>query len=276
LLAVNRVLLFGLLLAASPVLPEAAASDRTQLERIAKLIFQNECAAKEACLTSWNKGEEFASLGIGHFIWYPQGTPESDKHFSESFPRLIRFMRQQGVEMSPWIQANKGCPWPNQKAFENEQKTQKMTELRLFLIKTMPFQADFMQKRLKSALPLMLATVQERQRSHIRQQFDRVTAAPMGMYALMDYVNFKGEGVNPKERYSGQGWGLLQALAEMRGESSGIAAITEFARSTNMLLTRRVALSPPERHESRWLAGWRKRIRTYVIESRSAYVVPLE
>jgi len=276
LLAVNRVLLFGLLLATFPHPLEAAASDRVQLEHIAKLIFQNECAAKEVCLTSWNKGEEFASLGIGHFIWYPQCTPESGKHFSESFPSLIHFMRQQGVEVPSWIQANKGCPWPNQKVFENEQKTQKMTELRLFLIKTMPFQAYFMQKRLKSALPLMLAMVQERQRSHIRQQFDRVATAPMGMYALMDYVNFKGEGVNPKERYQGQGWGLLQALAEMRGKSSGIAAITEFARSSDMLLTQRVALSPPERHESRWLAGWRKRIRTYVTESRNAYIVPLE
>ncbi|MDQ6959084.1 MAG: hypothetical protein Q9M24_08250 [Mariprofundaceae bacterium] len=267
-LAVNRVvLLLGTLLAAFPVLPEAATQDQVQLERIAKLIFQNECAAKEACLTSWNKGEEFASLGIGHFIWYPQGTSENDKHFSESFPRLIRFMYEQGVEIPPWIQADKGCPWPNRKAFKNEQKTQKITELRLFLIKSMPFQASFMQKRLKDALPLMLATVQERQRSHIRQQFDRVATAPMGMYALMDYVNFKGEGVNPKERYRGHGWGLLQVLAEMHGELSGIAAITEFAHSADILLTRRVDLSPPERHESRWLAGWRKRIQTYITES---------
>jgi len=151
-----------------------------------------------------------------------------------------------------------------------------MIKFRRFLIKTMPFQADFIQKRLKSALPLMLTAVQERQRSHIRQQFDRVATAPMGMYALMDYVNFKGEGVNPKERYSGQGWGLLQVLAEMHGELPGIAATTEFARSAEMLLTRRVDLSPPERHESRWLAGWRKRIQTYVAESRNAYVVPLE
>jgi len=277
LLAVNRAALFlGLLLAAFLNLPEAAEPGRVQLKRIAHLIFQNECGGREVCLTSWNKGEEFASLGIGHFIWYPQGTPEPAKHFSESFPGLVRFMRQQGVDIPAWIQPDKGCPWPNRDAFESEQKSQKMRSFRQFLIKTMPFQAGFMQKRLKNALPLMLSRAPEDQRSHIRQQFDRVATAPMGMYALMDYVNFKGEGVNPKERYQGQGWGLLQALAEMRGESSGIAAITEFARSTNMLLTRRVALSPPERHESRWLAGWRKRIQTYVIESRNAHAVPLE
>jgi len=133
-----------------------------------------------------------------------------------------------------------------------------------------------MQKRLKNALPLMLSHVPEDQRSHIRQQFGRVANAPMGMYALMDYVNFKGEGVNPKERYGGQGWGVLQVLEDMHGSQAGVAAIAEFSRSADMRLTRRVALSPSERHESRWLAGWRKRIQTYVVESRNAHVVPLE
>jgi len=277
LLAVNRAALFlGLLLAAFPNLPEAAEPNPAQLERIAKLIFQNECDGREVCLTSWNKGEEFASLGIGHFIWYPQGTPESAKHFSESFPGLVRFMRRQGVEVPVWVQAGQGCPWPNRKVFKSAQKSNKMTKFRLFLIKTMPFQASFMQNRLKNALPLILAHVPEDQRSHIRQQFNRVAAAPMGMYALVDYVNFKGEGVNPKERYQGQGWGLLQVLTEMHGESSGMGAISEFSDTADMLLTRRVALSPPERHESRWLAGWKKRIGTYVMEGHRAEALPLE
>jgi len=244
-----------------------AGAESGQMDHIARLIFHNECNGREACLTSWNKGEEFASLGIGHFIWYPQGTPENNKHFSESFPGLIYFMRQQGVVIPAWIHADQGCPWQNRKVFENTQKIQKMTELRLFLIKTMPFQACFMQKRLKQALPLILVRVPEKRRNHIRQQFERVEAAPMGMYALMDYVNFKGEGTNPKERYQGHGWGLLQVLEHMQGTESGTAAIKEFAVTASRLLTRRVALSPPERHESRWLAGWRKRIHTYITES---------
>ena len=275
-LAVNRVLLFGLLLTAFPTLPEAAASDRTQLDRIAKLVFQNECAAKESCLTSWNKGEEFASLGIGHFIWYPADTPDSAKHFSESFPRLIHFMRQRDVEIPVWVKADQGCPWPNRDAFESKQKSKKMRSFRLFLIKTMSFQANFMQKRMKNALPLMLSTVPQDQRRHIRRQFERVANAPMGMYALVDYVNFKGEGVNPKESYQGQGWGLLQVLTAMHGQSSGITAIIEFSNTADMLLTRRVALSPPARHESRWLAGWKKRTGTYVTESRKVDLLPLE
>ena len=39
-------------------------------------IFANECASKRACLTSWNEGEDFPSLGIGHFIWYKQNQDE--------------------------------------------------------------------------------------------------------------------------------------------------------------------------------------------------------
>jgi len=263
-----------LILSCEPVVmagPLAVAGAKSiQMKRIAQLVFRNECGGQETRLTTWNKGEAFASLGMGHFIWYPRGTAESNKHFSESFPRLIRFMRQRKVEIPLWIQANKGCPWPDRKIFENAQRARKMTDFRYFLIKTMPYQADFMQNRLKNSLPLMLTHVPENQRKHIRRQFERVRVAPMGMYALMDYVNFKGEGVNPKERYHGQGWGLLQVLEHMDGSKSGIAAIAEFARSADMLLTRRVALSPPERHESRWLAGWRKRIRTYVTESRNA------
>jgi hypothetical protein len=38
-----------------------------------KKIWQNECNGTIAGLTSWNAGEDFASLGIGHFIWYPKG-----------------------------------------------------------------------------------------------------------------------------------------------------------------------------------------------------------
>lgn len=256
-----------------PLAVQADGTTNLTRNRIATLIFQNECAGKEACLTSWNKGEEFASLGIGHFIWYPQGTSEKNKRFSESFPKLIHSMRQQGVVIPVWLDEDTGCPWPNRKSFNNAQNSPKMHDFRSFLIKTREFQVNFIQKRLRNALPLMFVHKSEQQRARIQQQFTRVAKSPMGMYALIDYVNFKGEGTNPKERYQERGWGLLQVLTEMHGELSGVDTITEFVRAADMLLSRRVALSPPERHESRWLAGWRKRLRTYISESQNAYVV---
>ena len=79
------------------------------------------------------------------------------------------------------------------------------------------------------------------------------------MYALVDYVKFKGEGTLSSERYQEQGWGLRQVLTAMGAGPSLIV----FSRAADAVLTRRVANSPPERREQRWLPGWRSRVRTY-------------
>src|SRR5438067_9077545 len=93
-------------------------------------------------------------------------------------------------------------------------------------------------------------------------QFERLTKTPQGCYALIDYVNFEGEGVLHSERYQGQGWGLLQVLEAMHGDSEAEAA-DEFARAATAVLRRRVHNSPPERHESQWLTGWLRRVNSY-------------
>jgi hypothetical protein len=80
---------------------------------------------------------------------------------------------------------------------------------------------------------------------------------------LVDYVNFKGEGIAPGERYQGEGWGLLQVLQGMSGTTPGQAALDEYSISADRVLTQRVVNAPPERHEERWLPGWRARVRTY-------------
>jgi hypothetical protein len=80
---------------------------------------------------------------------------------------------------------------------------------------------------------------------------------------LVDYVNFKGEGVLQTERYRGEGWGLLQVLEQMHGTESGSGAAIEFANSAAAILRRRVQSSPPGRHEARWLPGWLNRVHSY-------------
>ncbi|MGY8687158.1 MAG: hypothetical protein ACKVHP_05390, partial [Verrucomicrobiales bacterium] len=76
-------------------------------QRIGKKIWQNEAAGTVAGLTSWNKGEHFASLGIGHFIWYPAGTPQT---FKESFRPLMGFLQSRGVRLPPWLTPQSPCP----------------------------------------------------------------------------------------------------------------------------------------------------------------------
>ena len=97
-------------------------------------------------------------------------------------------------------------------------------------------------------------------RENVQRQFDRVASSAQGCYALVDYVNFKGEGTLPTERYHGEGWGLLQVLENMHGAQS---ALDEFAASAKTVLRRRVANSPPERGEARWLSGWLARVDGY-------------
>lgn len=87
--------------------------------------------------------------------------------------------------------------------------------------------------------------------------------SPGGLYPLLDYVNFKGEGVKASERYKGQGWGLLQVLMEMDGKQLRQSPTLAFAQSAERVLTRRVDNSPPERGERRWLQGWKNRVRGY-------------
>ena len=260
-----KPLLLALLLLL-PLSAQARDIGEAELQQIAGLVFQNECAAKDSCLTSWNEGEAFASLGIGHFIWYPAG---SEKPFSESFPALLAFMAQRGVQLPGWLEADptRPNPWSDRQHFIAASHSASLSQLRQLLIETKPLQTQFMLQRFEQALPTLLAGLNSAQQKQIRQQFERVAKSPMGMYALIDYVNFKGEGSNPKERYQNKGWGLLQVLENMQGNDVGVSAVKSFAESADQMLTRRVEFSPPERNELRWLPGWRKRLATYVRES---------
>ena len=233
----------------------AALSDSQALE-IGRRIWKNECAGTVSGLTSWNKGEEFPSLGIAHFIWYPAGRTGP---FEESWPGLARFLKTQGVPVEDWMLG--ACPWKNRDAFMADLDGPRLTALRGMLSKTVAAQARYAAMRMEAALPKMLAATTPAQRAKIETNFRRVAAEPLGFYALMDYVNFKGEGVNPAERYNGQGWGLLQVLETMPATGK---ALPEFARAAEAVLTRRVQNAPPARNEAKWLPGWRNRLQTYL------------
>src|SRR5947208_1400129 len=123
-------------------------------------------------------------------------------------------------------------------------------------------QTECLIARLEGALPKMLAEAAPADRANVQQQFERLATTPQGCYALVDYVNFKGEGVLRTERYQGQGWGLLQVLESMHG-TSDTTAVDEFSGAAKAILTRRVHNAPVARHESRWLAGWIRRVSSY-------------
>src|ERR1051326_6375640 len=224
---------------------QAITLSDTDALRIGKKIWQNECNGTVSGLTSWNRGEDFASLGIGHFIWYPQGKRGP---FEESFPKLVTFISDHQVNVPGWLLPPKPCPWSSRPEFERAQNSPQMTDLRGFLAGTVDLQAQFLVDRLEHALPKMLEETALENRAHVREQFERVASSAQGSYALADYVNFKGEGVLHTERYRGEGWGLLQVLERMRGTAADKTAVKEFADAARAILIRRVKRS--EEHTS--------------------------
>ncbi|HEX4637853.1 MAG TPA: hypothetical protein VH170_00035 [Chthoniobacterales bacterium] len=228
--------------------------------RIEKRVWQNEANGSVAGLTAWNSGEDFASLGIGHFIWYPRGARGP---FEESFPKFLAFARERHAQIPSSIEQAGACPWNSRAEFSSAQNSAQMRELRQFLAHTVDLQAQFLVARLQQSLAKMIEEAPAAERENIERQFARVAGTAHGCYALVDYVNFKGEGVLHTERYHGEGWGLLQVLEQMHGNEKGAAATREFSNSAAAILKRRVQNSPSERHEARWLPGWLNRVRTY-------------
>ncbi|MDX6768894.1 MAG: hypothetical protein SF051_05135 [Elusimicrobiota bacterium] len=231
---------------------------------VGRRIFQNEAGGKVELLTHWNQHEDFPSLGIGHFLWYVPGRPG---RFTETFPGLLDHLAAEGVALPAWLAVTPrpGCPWNDRASFYAEFDGPRLTELRRLLADTIPQQARFIAGRLEAALPKVLAAAPAAERARLEERFYRVAAAPNGVYALVDFVNFKGEGINPAERYNGEGWGLLQALELMADAGPGQPSVEAFAAGCDAALTRRVANAPADRRaaEQGWLPGWRRRLATY-------------
>ena len=230
-----------------------------QKSAIGKKIWQNECAGTVPGLTTWNAGEEFPSIGIGHFIWYPAGFKG---RFEESWPQFAAFASQRGAQL-PAVAKEAHSPWTTKAEFQADFKSARMTALRTWLAANVGMQTDFIIARSRAALPKILAAAPASERAKIEANYQKVATTPQGTYALIDYVNFKGDGTQASEKYNGQGWGLMQVLGGMKDVSAGAPAATEFAASAKRILSRRIANSPPERGEKRWEEGWHNRCGTY-------------
>ncbi|MES2707879.1 MAG: hypothetical protein V4726_14900 [Verrucomicrobiota bacterium] len=255
------VLAAALVAAASPAMARPGDGEfripPATAQKIGHRIWQNECAGTVSGLTSWNKGEAFASLGIGHFIWYPAG---GRRTYEESFPALADFLARRGAAVPRWA-LSKDCPWPDRASFTASANTPKMRELRGLLASTIALQGEFAARRSVRSLPKILNAAPRGSRALIEGRFRALADTPAGLYCLMDYVNFKGEGTNPAERYQGVGWGLLQVLENMRGTPGPAQAPAEFAAAARRTLDRRIQLAP--KNESQWRAGWFSRCAGY-------------
>jgi hypothetical protein len=256
-----------LLTACSPAKPPAGGApaaagqglSAAQKAAIGRKIWQNESGGTVNGLTAWNGGEEFPSLGIGHFIWYPAGVRGP---FEESWPQFIAFARQQGAQ-PPAVALQRHSPWKSRAEFQKSFNGAELSGLRTWLAGNVGVQTDYIIARSRGALPKILAAAPGSERGKIEANYRKVATTSQGMYALIDYVNFKGDGTQASERYNGMGWGLMQVLGNMKEVPAGPAAATEFAASAKRMLSRRVANAPAARNEGKWLPGWHNRCETY-------------
>ncbi|MGL5955962.1 MAG: hypothetical protein ACRC0X_05090, partial [Brevinema sp.] len=200
-----------ILLLLHPLLSRAIPS-KEELDHVGNLIYKNETGLNRELLVHWNIGEEFPSLGIGHFIWYPENFKEG--RFDESFPGLIKFFTEKGTAI-PKILQSRYAPWTSLEEFNQTRSQGELNEAIDFLEHTKDIQIEYIYQRLTSSLDKMTAISNNPE--HIKKQFYRVANSKNGLYPLIDYVNFKGEGVKETERYNHQGWGLLQILELMQG-----------------------------------------------------------
>lgn len=236
-------------------------------KKIGQKIWLNETGGKIDAITSWNANEEFASLGIGHFIWFPVG---KWLPFEESFPALLEFMRNKNVRLPAWLDQTQipANPWTSRAEFRRHANSPQMSELRQFMLDTVAEQTQFMVARAQGAMEKILKTTPDgTEREHIVIQFTRIIRASEDFYPLIDYINFKGEGTNPNEaainRETGrrQGWGLKQVLLRMNGVSGDPKAVrAEFADAAQFVLQQRVRNLPSNRV---FEVGWLRRVATY-------------
>lgn len=229
-----------------------------ELLKVADQIFKNETGGIKEDLVEWNAGESFPSLGIGHFIWFREGQKTA---FSQSFPDMLNYYKQKGVKLPKILEQNMSSPWTSRSELLSKKANgdRDVWELIEFFDKTRDIQVMFIFERLQGSLDKMLAVSNDKE--NLRNQFYRVANSPNGLYALIDYVNFKGEGIKGVASYNNQAWGLRQVLENMKGTEIGQSALVEFSDSAKYVLQRRVNNAP--KNERKWIAGWFNRADTY-------------
>lgn len=225
---------------------------------IAEKIWINECGGTVEGLTFWNKDEGFPSLGIGHFIWYPNNRKD---RFEETFPDLLSYLQSNDKDLPEWLTQTDGCPWCQRDDFYADIDSAKMNSLRDLLYQTRDLQAIFISKRLEKKLPEIIDNLSNEEKERVTKTFNRLSEIPVGLYALIDYLNFKGSRTSQSEMYNEQGWGLRQVLVKIPEESDNV--VEDFVIAAKEVLINRVKNSPSERNEERWLQSWINRVETY-------------
>ena len=235
-----------------PKLPEHKLRDQLR-----DGLIKSETGGKRENLAFWSSSESFPSLGIAHFTW--------ENEFSQ-FPELLGYMVKRGVQLPPKLKKayydnKKQRPWKTRAEFYNDKKGRE--EIMRFMESSKDIQArfviDYTMKHTK--------TLQSFSKSQLKNKVDgylrTLRSSARGIYALADYINFKGAG---RTESNDKPWGVRHVLEEMRPGLIGKqkAAINEFTEAAIRVLRRRVesGIVPEDKTKNR-LPGFINRVNKY-------------
>ena len=216
---------------ASGLLPEIRLTPNEETKLIS-FIAKKEFGGDWSKSVDWNPEEDFPSLGLGHYLWFPEG---SKAPFNESFKDFIRFAYERdqkddlGLKFPEVLKLNNGeiapAPWSTRDAFLKAKKSGALEELVSFISneKVRKLQLEYQLSHAKDVAEKAivyngeagdqkaLSTTEERG-AFLRELLQH----PEGVALLVHYPTFKGDGFSPKERYASgdgnKGWGFFQVL----------------------------------------------------------------
>jgi len=236
--------------------PREILVDKSEANSIGLKIAKNQGITHPTKQISWHIDNKYASLGIANFIWFPE-IPVSTQ---PSFNGLLKYISQtQGLPV--WLVDKDYPPWSSRQDYLSSKHDLFKRQLNDFLQKNIDTQTQYLIIFLEARLPKMLDQIKSPfAKMHLYENFYHIAMEKNGVYALIDYFVFQGDGIYASDRYRNQGWGLLQVLDNMKGKSNNL--LREFIYSANLLLTRRIANGSSEEEEQ--LANWRIRLNTYL------------
>ena len=239
-----------------------------EMKWIGERIYQNECASNPEYLIHWGEGENFPSLGIGHFIWYPPGRNE---RFNETFPDMVGYVSK-FVPAPAWLVdlSPMKAPWSSAEALLAARNSADYRALQQWLLETQAYQAEFIVQQFNRRLQNYWteSALTQLESNEIKALIRQLLSFKEGRFALIDYVNFKGIG-NANEQYQGEQWGVISVLQQIVRTQPDWQQLHQnrllqrFIDSAKQRLALRVKLAPEHRQESRWLRGWFVRVDGY-------------